>query len=473
MIKNYMLDTSVLLDNPNNIFGFADNNVFICGTTLQELDKKKTMRGDVGYNARECCRILDDLRKQGDLRNGVKLKNGGTLYIEPNGIDASLLPKGYSIDVPDNRIISSGLWLKNVQGRNTILLTNDVSMRVNATICGLETQEVKNDTINTSNYTGHRDLDTTTDIINQLYKKGTVSIDDIRKEHAEFNRSIEKCDAFFTKLFEDFDQILTNEFVTLHVGNQSALSICRNGNLVRINSKSLNNGVSPLNKMQTYALWALTAPVEEIPLVILQGPAGCAKTFLSLAAGLSQVYLGQGKKDVSEYSRIMISRPNTTAADPGFGFLPGDLSDKMEPLIASYRDNLEEIVGLKEDDKEAIKMMVEDYFESGTIELCPLNFIRGRSIHNTYLICDEAQNANKLLIRDVITRAGRKSKFVIAGDPTQCDVATLDAHNNGLVYAIDSLKDSDKVAIITFDSEQCVRSELAELAIERMKKAQD
>lgn len=468
MVKNYLLDTSVLLDNPHNIYGFEDNNIYICGTTLQELDKKKTASGDIGYNARESCRILDELRSQGDLIKGVKLPNGGTLYIEPNGIDQNLLPKGYNIEVPDNRIISSCLWLNKKLNPHIILLTNDVSMRVNATICGLEAQGVRNDIVQSSNYTGHIDIEVSAEVIDLLYKDKKIPLTKVKEINEKVNAiSIEA--GLESTLFTEVETLLLNEFVTLHADNKSALSVYRKGGLQLIQSKTLSNGVKPLNKMQIYALWALTAPVEEVPLVILKGPAGTAKTFLSLAAGLSQVYLGQGRRRPDEYGRIMISRPNTTAADPDFGYLPGDLEEKMSPLMASYRDNLEEILGNNEEDKEYVQTQVDDMFESGIIELCPLNYIRGRSIHNTYLICDESQNANKLLMRDIVSRAGRHSKFVIAGDPLQCDVSNLDKHNNGLVFAVETMKDSDQVAIITFEEENCVRSPLSELAISRMK----
>lgn len=445
MVKNYVLDTSILIANPKSIYGFEDNNIYICGTTLQELDKKKTLVGEVGYNARECCRILDSLRQKGDFLKGIPLDNGGRLYVEPNGIDASLLPNGYSLTVPDNRIISTCLWLNNHQAKNVILLTNDVSMRVNATICGLNVQEVRNDIVDDESYTGHIDLDTTSDIIDKLYKEGSID---------------------WTALNRDDIKLLPNEFVTLHNGKHSALSVYRKGKLFSIKERQLFGGIRPLNKMQYYAIWALMAPVDEVPLVILKGEPGTAKTFLSLAAGLSQVYLGQGEREANEYNHILISRPNTQTSDPGFGYLPGELDEKMAPLIASYRDNLEEIVRNKEksEDNEQVEVQIEDWFQSGTIELCPLNFIRGRSLHHSYIICDEAQNANRLLIRDVITRAGKGSKIIIAGDPTQCDVPTLDKRNNGLVYASDKMKESPLCAIITFEAEHCVRSPLAEEA---------
>lgn len=446
MIKNYLLDTNILLHNPQSIYGFGDNNVWLCGTTLQELDTKKTAPEEVGYNARETCRILDRLRQQGNLLDGVKLANGGTLFIEPDGVNQELLPGGFHISVPDNRIISTCLYLNQGRLKNSpiILLTNDVSMRVNATICGVTAQEVQNDHIEESSYTGHTDIQTDSGMIDELYLNQKVSA-------------------------KGYDGgLLENEFCTLHCGKQSGLSIYRDGQFHIIREQTLFGGIRPLNRLQTYAVYALTNP--DIPLVFLEGPAGTAKTFLALAAGLTQSGLGTGKNKEDIYRKLLISRPNAGSSDPGFGYLPGDLSEKMAPLLASYTDNLEVILRgkEKEEDPGQIQMQMDDLFATGAIELCPLNFIRGRSLQDSFIICDEAQNATKRLIRDVVTRAGEGSKVIITGDERQVDAPTLDRRNNGLIYGIEHMKGDPLAAVIRFDAKNCVRSKLAEAAITRM-----
>ena len=445
MIKNYLIDTNILLSNPNSIFGFEDNNVYICGTTLQELDSKKNAPGELGYNAREACRILDSLREQGDLIEGVKLENGGMFFVEPDGVNQAYLPEGYSIQVPDNRIISSCIHMNknNCKTNKVILLTNDVSMRVNATICGLKVQGVINDHVEDDSYTGIRDENVSGDIIDQLYKQKEISIP------------------------EGIEGLLENEFVTLHCGKQSALSVHRNGKLYHIDAPDAIGKITPKNSAQTYAMWALAQP--DIPLVILEGVAGSAKTFLSLVMGLTQARIDE--QDTSAlYSKMMISRPNNNSSDKDFGFLPGDLQDKMGPLLASFMDNLAII--LRGENKKVpeseVREHINDMMSQGIIELCPLYSIRGRSIQNGFLICDEAQNASKLLIRDVITRAGKGTKIVLAGDPRQVDNPVLDKRNNGLVYAADKMKGSPLCAIVKFGENHCVRSELAEEAIKMM-----
>ena len=218
--------------------------------------------------------------------------------------------------------------------------------------------------------------------------------------------------------------------------------------------------------MQHYAMWALLNP--DIPLVILEGPAGTSKTFLSLACGLEQLDIGDHEHN-ELYERVLISRPNNKTQDHDFGYLPGDLNEKMGPLVASYMDNLEEILRENNDTIVEARQIIEDMIYDRYIELCPLYSIRGRSIHNAYLICDEAQNATKNLIRDVVTRAGRNTKIIVAGDPRQIDNTSLDTNNNGLVYLKDCMKGSPNCAIIRFENENCVRSTLAEDAINRMK----
>lgn len=266
MIKNYLLDTNILLQNPQSLFGFEDNNVYLCGTTMQELDSKKTAPGELGYNARECCRILDGLRETGDLTKGVVLhtaaepKKCGKLYVEPDGVDQGLLPKGFKIDVPDNRIISTCLYLnqEKLHEKPIVLVTNDISMRVNASICGLHVEGYRNDQIAETDYTGQTDITVSSSLIDRLYAEKSIP---------------------FTPEEYGLPGIYENHFITLHGGeNQSALTIHKDGKLFLLPPQSpLFGGIRPLNAMQRYALYALLAPAEEIPLVVLVGPAGTAK----------------------------------------------------------------------------------------------------------------------------------------------------------------------------------------------------
>lgn len=455
MVKAYILDTNILLDSPRAIFGFDDNTVIITGTTLQELDSKKTAPGELGFNARETCRIIEKLRLKGDLTAGVPMDNAGVFKVILNAGQWHM-PSGYSEDKPDNQIINTVLDIKKNQGHmfnQVILVTNDTSMRINASVCAAAcgfsdfVESYRNDHVSSAEmYTGKRELQVSKEAIDYIYKNKMLPPEAIFRG--------------------DIPEPVENEFFILQSDQSSALAVYRNHELKLIDTKTLHPcHVQPKNASQTFALWALMQPVEEIPFVILKGPAGTAKTFLSLAAGIDQAYdVGAHKA----YDSVLISR-NNVMADADFGYLPGELEDKMNPLLAPFFDNLESLLrGKSGEDRENISIQIEDMMESGVIEICALAYMRGRSITNKFLIVDETQNATRSQIRDIITRAGAGCKIVICGDPEQIDAHNLDKLNNGLVFASEKMKGSPVCAQISFTEEESVRSELAKEAIKRL-----
>ena len=448
MKKTYVLDTNILLTSPNAIFGFDDNTVVITGTTLQELDSKKNLKGEIGYNAREVSRIIEELRLKGDLTAGVKMKNGGKFRIYTNTRDN--LPNGFDLFKADNRIISSvKLLAEENKTKDVVLVTNDTFMRVNASVCGLDKVEFyRNDHISSDKeYTGRCELNE---------KELPFSMDELRGRK---NIPIE-----VKKLPVKLEE---NEFLTIKGENDTILAIWQDSNIKVINTNSIRPcGITPRNSAQFFALYALMAPVEDIPFVILKGAAGTAKTFLSLAAGLDKVY---DTKQNRKYNKVLISRNNVTA-DDDFGYLPGNLDEKMTPLLAPFYDNLESLLRgkTKNEEEYQIKMQIEDLFADSIIDICPLAYMRGRSITNSYLIVDETQNATRSQIRDIITRAGEGTKVVICGDPEQIDAHALDKWNNGLVFAAEKMKGSRLCAQVKFDNEESVRSNLAKEAINRL-----
>lgn len=440
MKKTYVLDTNVLLSDNRAMYGMDDNTVIILGTVLQELDKLKTVPGETGFHAREAIRELETVRSLGNVVEGVPTPTGGIIRVEPDGINADNLPIGYDISVPDNRIISACLTMAKSSEQPLILVSDDVSMRINASVCGLEVEAYKNaqsKEVELVDGVHKRRLDE--EKIDALYESGSVAV-----------RS---------------SSLQANDLVTASCGQQSALSFYRDGKLHLITPEMYSPayGLKPLNAMQKYALWALMAPAEEIPLVVLIGPAGTAKTILSLAAGLQQVRS-------KHYGKVFLSRPSGGSYEK-VGFLPGDLEEKLSPLYASFYDNLEALLRTPANSKrsEKPKEAINELIDSGIIEIGSLDFIRGRSLSDTYLICDEAQNASRSLIRDVITRAGQGTKVVIAGDPNQIDVPNLDARSNGLSYAAEAMHGSPLCAVITFGAAQTVRSALSQEAVKRMK----
>lgn len=455
MVKAYILDTNILLDSPRAIFGFDDNTVIITGTTLQELDSKKTAPGELGFNARETCRIIEKLRLKGDLTAGVPMDNAGVFKVILNAGQWHM-PSGYSEDKPDNQIINTVLDIKKNQGHmfnQVVLVTNDTSMRINASVCAAAcgfsdfVESYRNDHVSSAEmYTGKRELQVSKEAIDYIYKNKMLPPEAIFRG--------------------DIPEPVENEFFILQSDQSSALAVYRNHELKLIDTKTLHPcHVQPKNASQTFALWALMQPVEEIPFVILKGPAGTAKTFLSLAAGLDQTY---DSKTHRSYDSVLISR-NNVMADADFGYLPGELEDKMNPLLAPFFDNLESLLrGNSDEDRECISRQIEDMIDSGVIEICALAYMRGRSITNKFLIVDETQNATRSQIRDIITRAGAGCKIVICGDPEQIDAHNLDKLNNGLVFASEKMKGSPVCAQISFTEEESVRSELAKEAIKRL-----
>jgi len=443
--KTYVLDTNILLAEPRALFGFEDNHVVITQTTLQELDSKKTAKGELGYNAREVVRLLEGIRKNADnndLMNETEIENGGTFQLVED--DVHLLPATFPSDRPDNRIIGTALNLVELNKGPVILVTNDVSMRINASAAHFnDCQEYKNDHVSedAESYTG----------IYEYKLPSRTFLDELRKNLVN-GVPVDHIDFRGHKFHE-------NEFCIFRYDKDEVVAIYKADRLYAISLPEAGVfGVVPKNAYQTAALYALSAPVEEIPLVILKGAPGSAKTFLSLAAGLDNTFS-------SMYRRVLISR-NNVMADAEFGFLPGDINEKMTPLLAPFYDNLENLFRNREprDDEEVIQTAIDDLFESKQVDICPLAYMRGRSISGSYLIVDETQNASRSQIRDIITRAGEGTKVILCGDPGQVDAHNLDRYNNGLVFAAQRFIDSPLSAQVTFDSTTCVRSTLAKEA---------
>ena len=468
MKKVFIPDTNVIVsgtkDGKDILTGFTGgkdaNDVLITGTVLQELDKLKTHTGDVGYNAREFIRSLNELRLRGDLIKGVALEKGKVM-VEPDGIKADYLPVGFDLSVPDNRIISTCIHLaKEHPKTHYVFISNDFSCCVNADICfkaahvniaieGYENSRVRDSDIR---YNGYAEIETDRQTIDRFYTERTLSPEDI---------------VILSKENDNINDPTENEFFTFHSGSQSALSVYQNGrfNLIPAD-QSLGSGgwIKPKNQFQAYAMWMLKN--KDIPLKILIGAPGTGKTFLSLAAGLDGT-LGT-RKHGGIYDKLLISRPIT-----GFnevGFMPGDLDDKLQYNNLSFTDNISQLLkhGEKED-PEQIDIQIRDLFATKTIEVCGLSFIRGRSLTDSFLICDEAQNANSTLIRDVVTRAGEGTSVVLAGDPNQIDVSFLDRYNAGIEFAASRMRGSKLCAILRFPTDATIRSSLSKDAAERMR----
>ncbi|MFW5789704.1 MAG: PhoH family protein [Bacillota bacterium] len=434
--KIFVIDTNVLLMNPRAIFSFEDNDVVIPMAVLEEIDDQKNKSSDLGYNARETSRILEDLRELGRLDEGVKLEEGGTVKIVINGHKREL-PENINLDKMDNRIINAALYLNKNSDKEVILVSNDINLRLIADAFGLKAEMHKADRLSDEDlYTGSAQCEVSGDKIDQFYQNGNLNIE-------EFNNEIE---------------LYPNEFINLTTpgegSRQSALGIIEEDRLVKLRNEKRNAlGIKPLNREQTMAMELLLR--DEVELITLAGKAGTGKTLLAVAAGLEKVL------NEKKYNRILVARP-VVPMGKDIGFLPGTKEDKLQPWMQPIFDNLDYILKQNKNSDITFNKLVE----KDMIQIEPLTYIRGRSVPDQFIIIDEAQNLSKHEVKTIITRVGKNSKIVLTGDPFQIDNPFLDKQNNGLSYLAYRLREIDITGHIMLEKGE--RSELARIASEML-----
>ncbi len=453
MRKKYVLDTNILLHSPNVIFGFDDNDVIITDITVAELDKHKRDIGEIGYNARQAARAIKELGqsyKNLSYQTGIPINNDAGLFRIINGRPVTM--DHFDNNVADNLILGATMELKRASEDKVILVTNDGIMYIKALMLGLEVQEYKNEQIESDDdYTGREELYVSDDIISTMYRTMLCPIDLIKQDIEKNSIYQPECVGM---------KFIDNQFFTLKglASSDTCLCMHRNGLMSLIKDEELKAyGIIPKNTGQKFALKALLAKPEEIPLVILKGNAGTAKTFLSLAAGLQKYYEGA---DEYSYNEILYTR-NNVLFDNDIGALPGTEEDKMGPLVRGLSDNLKSILRIHTPSETEIGFQMNNMFDDGIINIESMAYMRGRSISNSYIIIDEAQNATVSQIHGIITRVGPGSKIVICGDPNQTDNVKLDRKNNGLVFASERMKGCPMCAQVTFKESESVRSPLA------------
>ena len=451
--KNYVLDTNIFLHNPDALKLFEDNNVYIPHPVIEELDKFKKERNERGWCAREALRQIGELRELGNLKTGVKNEYGGMIYLLLYEDYATKLPPGWLMNKPDNLILLDAKELALTSRLKTILVTNDTNMLLKADVMSIKAEELKNDRVSNDYeiYSGKsvRYIDDT--LISQYSKAGFIEVPD--------------SDAFMN--------ITEGEFVNLRsYTGSSMLGMYEDGKIHQLyQSQDTPHpyGLSSRNVSQRFLQEALLMPYTQKPLVLINGPAGTGKTLYALACGLEQV------TEMHLYQRVLVCRANVTM-DEDLGFLPGTEREKIDPLLGGIYDNLETIFEMdkevqKKSDTEYINEKVYmDLFEKGIIQARALAYLRGRSIRNTYIIIDEAQNCTPHQILSIITRAGDGSKVVCCGDVNQIDHPRLDTRNNGLIYAIERMSGSKTTAVCSFSEDEAERSVLAKEAAERLQK---
>jgi PhoH-like ATPase len=451
MKKTYILDTNILLHNPQSIFSFEDNDVVLTIAVIEEIDRQKRRQDDVGKNAREVSRVLDELRGQGSLADGVPHPGGGTVRIEVNHWDTANLPAGLDWSRHDNRLLAVAYQLH--QEKTIVhLVTKDLNLRIKADVIGVPAEDFYRDKVQFSSlYSGI----------------GTEAITEEQFDLFHRSRQLPMADGWEGNPHQFF--VLRNP----ENPSQSALSRHFNHLLLPLIHGDLECfGIRARNKEQKFAMELLLN--DQIRAVTLVGRAGTGKTLLAIAVGLQKVL------DDKVYSRLLITRPIVPMGND-IGFLPGDKQEKLRPWMQPIFDNIEFIFSNapevkdgrgripssgkngKEAEAERTKSIriVEHLIERGVLEMEPLTYIRGRSIPRQFVVCDEAQNLSPQMIKTIVTRIGEGSKVVFTGDPEQIDHPYLDASSNGLTYLVEKFKGESIAGHVTLSKGE--RSALAEL----------
>lgn len=423
MIKNFILDTNVLVHDPDCFEKFEDNNIIIPFPVLEEIDKLKSKQGSVGKNAREVNRKLDLFRNENSLVEGIKLSSGGMLKVLLFEKLTSTLPEFVAEKYKDNAILRYTLELKKKTDRPVVLVTKDINLRVKANVLNIDAQDYLADKTSFDEAISGIIKVPDKKSLEQFNNNGELSVSELEMTH-------------YSNLFIDF-------------GKQVYGKISPDGEKIVKLERTVNDscwGIYPRNREQLFAFELLFD--DRIKLVSIPGIAGSGKTLLSLAAGLRKV------EDEKKYQRLIVARP-LIAMGQDIGYLPGSREEKVRPWMQPIYDNLHLLLKNRNIEFSSFVKKNEN------LEIEVLSYIRGRSIPNQFIIIDEAQNLTPHEIKTIITRVGENTKIVLTGDPHQIDNNYLDTNSCGLIYAASRFKGSRLAGHINL-----VKGERSELATE-------
>lgn len=425
--RTYVLDTSVLLSDPRAIFRFAEHAVVLPVVVITELEAKRH-DPEIGYFARQSLRGLDELRVQHerlDFPIAVGEK-GGTLRVELNHSSMAALPSGLQLGDNDSRILAVALNLKN-EGLDVTVVSKDLPLRVKAASVGIQAEEYRAELAVDSGWTGQADIDLSSEQMAQLY--------DNEQLHS---RTVE--------------DLPVNTGLVIHSDRGSALGrVTGRGEMRLVRGDRDIFGLHGRSAEQRLAIDLLLDPA--IGIVSLGGRAGTGKSALALCAGLEAVLEKQ------QYRKIMVFRPLYAVGGQELGFLPGDAAEKMNPWAQAVFDTLGAVVS---------QNVLDEVIERGLLEVLPLTHIRGRSLHDAFVIVDEAQSLERNVLLTVLSRIGQNSRVVLTHDVAQRDNLRVGRHD-GVASVIETLKGHSLFAHITLTRSE--RSAIAALVTDLLETA--
>lgn len=416
--KTYVLDTSVLLSDPKAIFKFKEQEVVIPVIVINELEKKRH-DPEIGYYARQALRHLDDLRIEHErLDFPMAVGDGGFLRVELNHIDQSTLPKGFQLGDNDSRILAVAFNLAN-EGRDVTLVTKDLPLRVKASALGMSADEYRNDNAVDSGWTGISELALSADEMSDLYDTEVIK-------------------------HKDVAGMPINTGLVISSERGHALGRVEKGGKVKLVRGDRDVfGVHGRSAEQRLAIDVLLDP--DIGIVSLGGRAGTGKSAMALLAALECVL------ERRQHKKIIVFRPIFAVGGQELGYLPGSENEKMNPWGQAIFDTLGPLVS---------KEVIDHIVDRGLLEILPLTHIRGRSLHDAFVIVDEAQSLERNTLLTVLSRIGQNAKVVLTHDVAQRDNLRVGRHD-GIAAVIESLKNHDLFAHITLQRSE--RSAIAAL----------
>ncbi|MGO4361783.1 PhoH family protein [Terrabacter sp. 2TAF16] len=422
--KTYVLDTSVLLSDPRAMLRFAEHEVVLPVVVVTELEGKRH-HPELGYFARQALRLLDDLRvSEGRLDKPVAVgTDGGTLRVELNHTDPSSLPAGFRLGDNDTRILAVARNLAN-EGADVTIVSKDLPMRVKASACGLEAEEYRHEQGIDSGWTGLQELEVSSEELDQLYDRGRI-------EHA--GAAELPCHTGLVLLSprgSGLGRVGADKQIRLVRGDRDAF------------------GLHGRSAEQRIALDLLLDP--DVGIVSLGGRAGTGKSALALCAGLESVMERRAQR------KVLVFRPLFAVGGQELGYLPGTEQEKMNPWGQAVFDTLGALVSTE---------VVEEIMDRGLLEVLPLTHIRGRSLHDAFVIVDEAQSLERNVLLTVLSRIGQNSKVVLTHDVAQRDNLRVGRHD-GVAAVIEKLKGHPLFAHVTLTRSE--RSPIAALVTDML-----